>query len=442
MSIEELYEIYTKYPSVTTDSRKIGKGDLFFALKGPNFNGNQYAGQALLDGAAYAVVDEPVTTDKAYSGRIIQVEDVLGTLQQLAGFHRQTFDIPFIAITGSNGKTTTKELVHTVLSQSYKTYTTKGNLNNHIGIPLTILSIKKDADIAVIEMGANHLREIAGYCAYTRPTIGLITNCGKAHLEGFGGEAGVRKGKGELFDYLRAHNGISFSFADYPYFTDMTRGIERQFWYSESATCNKPNLMAAGTVYQSDPFLQIKLQALHKADRIIKTQLVGAYNLPNVLAAIALGRYFDIADERIEQAIAAYAPSNSRSQMIQKDSNQIILDAYNANPSSMQAAIQNFARMQGDHKVLILGGMKELGQDSEAEHLKLKSLIEQTGGWQKVLLIGPEFMHLAAGAGTVYSWFKDQAAAADFLRDRPFTGSHILVKGSRSNQLEKLVAFL
>ena len=440
MSIEELYEIYTKHPSVTTDSRKIQAGDLFFALKGPNFNGNLYAGQALKDGAAYAVVDEAVGAGDGAADRIILVEDVLTCLQQLAAFHRQTFDIPFIAITGSNGKTTTKELVHAVLSQSYTTYTTQGNLNNHIGIPLTLLSIKKDADIAVIEMGANHLREIAGYCEYTRPTIGLITNCGKAHLEGFGSEAGVRKGKGELFDYLRAHNGTSFSFADYPYFTDMTQGIERQYWYSESATCNKPNLMAAGTIFQSDPFLQIKLQALHKADRIIKTQLVGAYNLPNVLSAIALGRYFDISDERIEQAIQAYTPSNSRSQLIQKDSNQIILDAYNANPSSMQAAIENFARMQGQHKVLILGGMKELGQDSEAEHLKLKSQIDRIGGWQQVILIGPEFERLALN--TDYSWFKDQHAAGSFLATEPLTNSLVLVKGSRSNQLEKLVEFL
>jgi len=435
MSIAELYEIYKNYPSVETDSRKIKKDDLFFALKGPNFNGNLYAEQALKDGASYAIVDEAVASGNS---NIIVVDDVLSCLQQLAHFHRKTFDIPFIAITGSNGKTTTKELVHTVLSTQYKTYTTKGNLNNHIGVPLTLLSIKRDADVAVIEMGANHLTEIAGYCVYTEPTIGIITNCGKAHLEGFGSEQGVRKGKGELFDFLRAHHGTCFAFADYPYFEDMTKGIEHQFWYSENANSNKENLIAAGHIDKSDPFLTIKLQASHKADRTIETQLVGAYNLPNVLCAVALGRYFDIPDDSIQKAIAGYAPSNSRSQLIHKDSNQIILDAYNANPSSMQAAILNFSKMRADHKVLILGGMKELGHDSPAEHLKLKELIDQTGNWKQVILIGPEF----EGIAPEYHWFKDQHEAAQSLEKAPFKDSYILVKGSRSNGLEKLVDVL
>ncbi|UAY56312.1 UDP-N-acetylmuramoyl-tripeptide--D-alanyl-D-alanine ligase [Arachidicoccus terrestris] len=435
MSIAELYELYTRYPSIQTDSRKIQKGDLFFALKGPNFNGNLYAEQAIRDGAAYAIVDEAVASDNV---RLIQVKDVLSSLQQLAHYHRKTFDIPFIAITGSNGKTTTKELVHAVLSTQYTTYTTKGNLNNHIGVPLTLLSIKRDADVAVIEMGANHLGEIAGYCVYTEPTIGIITNCGKAHLEGFGSEQGVRKGKGELFDFLRAHNGTSFAYADYPYFENMTRGIAHQFWYSENANSTKENLIAAGDIYKSDPFLEIRLQAAHRADRVIETQLVGAYNLPNVLCAVALGRYFDIPDDTIQKAIAAYAPSNSRSQLIHKDSNQIILDAYNANPSSMQAAILNFSKMKADNKVLILGGMKELGQESPAEHLKLKALIDQSGSWDKVILIGPEF----EGIAPEYSWFKDQHAAAEALENTPFRNSYILVKGSRSNGLEKLVEVL
>lgn len=435
MSIAELYEIYKKYPSVKTDSRNIQPGDLFFALKGPNFNGNLYAAQAISDGAVYAIIDERLQQD---NDRFIQVPDVLSCLQQLAHYHRRTFDIPFIAITGSNGKTTTKELIHTVLSTSYTTYTTKGNLNNHIGIPLTILSVKRDAEVAVIEMGANHLKEIAGYCTYTEPTIGIITNCGKAHLEGFGSEAGVRKGKGELFDYLRANNGTCFAYADYPYFTDMTQGIDRKYWYSANVNSNKTPLIVAGSIEKSDPFLIIKLQAQHKADRLINTQLVGAYNLPNVLCAVAIGRYFDISDEAIEKAIAAYAPSNSRSQLIQKGSNQIILDAYNANPSSMQAAIENFSRMQADHKVLILGGMKELGQDSEAEHTKLISQIKQIGGWQKVMLIGPEFEALASN----YLWFLDKKVAAAAIEKMSIENSYILVKGSRSNGLEKLVAYL
>lgn len=436
MSIAELYDLYVKHPSIQTDSRKIQKGDLFFALKGPNFNGNLYALQAISEGAAYAIVDEPVAPD--HPG-LIQVPDVLSCLQQLAFHHRQTFDIPFIAITGSNGKTTTKELIHAVLSTQFKTYTTKGNLNNHIGVPLTLLSIKRDAEVAVIEMGANHLKEIAGYCQYTAPTIGIITNCGKAHLEGFGSEAGVRQGKGELFDYLRAHRGTSFAFADYPYFEEMTVGIARRFWYSENANSHLENLVAAGCIYKSDPFLQIRLQAKHKADRIVETQLVGAYNLPNVLCAVALGRYFDIPDDTIEAAIGAYAPSNSRSQLVQKGSNQIILDAYNANPSSMQAAIVNFSKMKADNKVLILGGMKELGQDSLSEHLKLMNLIRDIGGWQKVILIGPEFEQIAAPE---YSWFRDQQEAADQLRSTPFRDRYILVKGSRSNGLERLLEVL
>ena len=439
MSIAELYEIYRKYPSIQTDSRKIRQDDLFFALKGPNFNGNLYAAQAIKDGAAYAIIDEPVGVEQeAINQRLIQVPDVLGCLQQLAGHHRKTFDIPFIAITGSNGKTTTKELVHTVLSTSFKTYTTKGNLNNHIGIPLTLLSIKADAEVAVIEMGANHLKEIAGYCTYTQPTIGIITNCGKAHLEGFGGEAGVRKGKGELFDYLRATNGTCFAYADYPYFTDMTQGIDHKYWYSGNANSNKTPLIAAGSIDKSDPFLIIKLQEHHKADRLIHTQLVGAYNLPNVLCAVAIGRYFDISEEAIAKAIATYSPSNSRSQLISKDSNRIILDAYNANPSSMQAAIENFARMQAENKVLVLGGMKELGPDSPLEHAKLMELIKQIGDWRKVILIGPEFKDLASG----YLWFEDQKEAARAIHKMDIQNSYILVKGSRSNGLENLLSFL
>lgn len=435
MSIESLYEIYSRFPSVQTDSRKIQPGDLFFALKGPNFNGNQYALTAIDSGAAYAVVDEPVAEGH---DKVIQVADVLSCLQQLALLHRRSFDIPFIAITGSNGKTTTKELIHAVLSTTYKTYTTQGNLNNHIGIPLTILSIRRDAQVAVIEMGANHLHEIEQYCRYTEPTIGIITNCGKAHLEGFGSEAGVRRGKGELFDYLRAHHGTCFAYADYPYFTDMTRGIDKQYWYSQSANSNKKELIAAGVIEKSDPFLQIRLQALHKADRFLDTQLVGDYNLPNVLCAVAIGRYFDIADERIEKAIAAYSPSNSRSQLLKKDSNWIILDAYNANPSSMQAAIHNFSAMQADAKVLILGGMKELGAQSAEEHVKLLTLIERLGGWERVLLIGAEF----SAAASSYEWYPDRQSASLALQTRPVRNSHILVKGSRSNGLERLVEVL
>lgn len=446
MTIAELYEIYQAFPNIQTDSRQIKKGDLFFALKGPNFNGNQYAERAIKDGAGYAVVDEPIGTDNP---RIIRVTDVLSSLQELAHFHRKTFQIPFIAITGSNGKTTTKELVHAVLSTRYTTYTTKGNLNNHIGVPLTLLSIKRDAQIAVIEMGANHLGEIAGYCDYTEPTIGVITNCGKAHLEGFGSEAGIRKGKGELFDFLRGHGGASFAFADYPYFEAMTKGIAHQYWYSAQTGSQKENMVAVGNIHKSDPFLEIELQRISGSvsvsdtsieTSLLPTQLVGDYNLPNVLCAVALGRYFDIPDAEIQKSIAGYAPSNSRSQLIKKGTNEIILDAYNANPSSMQAAIANFSKMQAASKVLILGGMKELGLESPVEHQKLLTLIQQTGGWQQVILIGPEFESLAGGYH--YVWFMDHQSAGEFLQKAHISDSLILIKGSRSNRLENLLEVL
>ncbi|MGL6268989.1 MAG: UDP-N-acetylmuramoyl-tripeptide--D-alanyl-D-alanine ligase, partial [Chitinophagaceae bacterium] len=357
MSIEKLYEIYLQYPQVQTDTRKISKGEIFFALKGPNFNGNQFAKQALEMGAAMVVADEDTgLTDD----RIFRVENVLDTLQQLALYHRRQFKIPFIAITGSNGKTTTKELVHAVLSAKYKTYTTKGNLNNHIGIPLTMLAIRKDAEMAVIEMGANHQKEIESYCRIVVPTHGIITNCGKAHLEGFGGMEGVRKGKGELFDFLREHKGTAFVMWDYDYLRDMSKGIPEIIKYGTGGTEHN------GHAIQSEPFLEVQTD-IHGAERI-RTQLVGDYNLPNILVAVTVGAYFAVDKKEIVSAIENYSPSNSRSQMVQKGSNQVILDAYNANPSSMLAAIENFARQPHDKKMILIGGMMELGDESLAEH--------------------------------------------------------------------------
>ncbi|MFM2338111.1 MAG: hypothetical protein RL115_1304, partial [Bacteroidota bacterium] len=341
MNIEELYAIYLQYPSVQTDTRKLTAGDIFFALKGDNFNGNRFAAKAIEAGAACVVID-----DAAYAiqGKTVLVDDVLSTLQLLAKHHRQQLPIPFLAITGSNGKTTTKELIHVVLSSTHKTYTTDGNLNNHIGVPLTILKIKKDAAIAVIEMGANHQREIASYCEYALPTHGLITNCGKAHLEGFGGVEGVRKGKGELFDYLRIHNGTAFVMWDYEYLHEMSKEIFPIIKYGAG------NADVEGVAIKSEPFLQVKMNKGASID-IIKTQLVGDYNLPNVLAAVAVGKHFGIQDSKIKEAIEAYSPSNSRSQMLEKGTNRIILDAYNANPSSMKLAIENFAKINADKKV-------------------------------------------------------------------------------------------
>jgi UDP-N-acetylmuramoyl-tripeptide--D-alanyl-D-alanine ligase len=421
MSIAELYQIYLAHPSVQTDSRNIKKGDLFFALKGPNFNGNLFAQKAIETGAYCVIVDEPISFKHS---NIFIVTDVLQTLQQLALHHRQQLNIPFIAITGSNGKTTTKELVHVVLSTKYKTSTTVGNLNNHIGIPLTILKVKTTDEIAVIEMGANHQKEIENYCTYTLPTHGLITNCGKAHLEGFGGEEGVKKGKGELFDYLAAHNGVAFVMWDYDYLQTMSSKILHIKKYG--------TLQAdvIGTLSTKDQFLSVLIN-----DEVeINTQLVGDYNLPNVLAAVCIGQYFGVTNHNIKNAIEQYTPSNSRSQLITKGSNTIILDAYNANPSSMKLAIENLAKMDGENKILLLGSMMELGEESEAEHKNIIEIINQYK-WKQVVLVGQNF-------NTLHHHFihlNNAAEAKNWFENEKITNSTILIKGSRSMQMEKIL---
>jgi UDP-N-acetylmuramoyl-tripeptide--D-alanyl-D-alanine ligase len=422
MTIPELYSLYLQYPSVQTDTRKLKPSDLFFALKGPNFNANEFAQQALEQGAAMAVID-----DEQYSipGKTIVVDDVLTTLQQLAKYHRQQFSIPFLAITGSNGKTTTKELIHAVLSTSFTTYTTEGNLNNHIGVPLTILKIKKDAEMAVIEMGANHQREIASYCGYTLPTHGLITNVGKAHLEGFGGEEGVRKGKGELFDYIRSQGGTVFLMNDYDYLQEMSQGIAHTFTYGTQ------DADVTGSLVQAEPFLSVRFQKGLRTT--VQTQLVGSYNLPNVLAAAAVGLFFGVGEEKIKQAIESYQPSNSRSQLVKKGSNKIILDAYNANPSSMKAAIENFAHAQESNKILVLGAMAELGAESVAEHKAIVDEIKKYN-WQRVLLVGGDFQKLSHP----FEQYQNAEEAAQSLKDK-VQDAYLLIKGSRSMKMEKVM---
>ena len=352
--------------------------------------------------------------------------DVLQTLQQLAKYHRQQFDIPFIVITGSNGKTTTKELVHEVLSSTYTTYTTKGNLNNHIGIPLTILSVGMDAEMAVIEMGANHQKEIESYCTYTLPTHGIITNCGKAHLEGFGGIEGVRKGKGELYDYIRENGGTIFLMKDYDYLVQMSKGI------ADVTTYGTADAAVVGTADSSKEMLCVHMQQ-GTGIKNIQTQLVGDYNLPNVLTAVAVGKYFAVPDEKIKAALENYVPSNSRSQLIEKNSNKIILDAYNANPTSMKAAVENIAKMTGD-KVLMLGGMMEMGDNSLEEHQALIDLISKYQ-WKQVVLVGGDFDKV----NNPYSFFNTAAEAGKWLKEQQFTNTSILVKGSRSMQMEKVL---
>ena len=492
MTIEKLYDIYLRHPSIRTDTRQLNHGDLFFALKGPNFNGNAFAIRALGLGAAYAILDEtPAQLEllPPYSSdQLILVPDVLTALQQLALHHRRQFSIPFIAITGSNGKTTTKELIHAALSSTFITYTTQGNLNNHIGIPLTLLSVRRDAQLAVIEMGANHQKEIESYCAYTLPTHGIITNVGKAHLEGFGGPEGVKKGKGELYDFLRAGNGTAFVLRDSADLVQMSRGIPHIITYgtqnanftgvpAHSAPAAPPapaepaaHPAPSKPIAPTDPttpaagatFLRVNIT--HGAETgPIHTQLVGDYNLPNVLVAVAVAKHFGVPDAAIRQSIEQYTPSNSRSQLIEKDGLHIILDAYNANPSSMRAAIENFARIPIrtaapassapasstaaahtaapgaaaalDHKVLILGAMAELGPESLAEHQAIIDLIAQYP-WQQVVLVGGDFRKLS------HPWlsFANSKEAGHWLAGVGLTDAWLLIKGSRSMKMEEVLS--
>ncbi len=425
MNTAALYDIYLQYSNIQTDTRKLQTGDLFFALKGPNFNGNQFAQQALEAGAAYAIIDEQAFE---IAGKTILVDDVLTALQQLAHYHRQQFNIPLIAITGSNGKTTTKELIHVVLSAKYKVYTTEGNLNNHIGIPLTLLKIRSDAEMAVVEMGANHLHEIEGYCKVAAPTHGLITNCGKAHLEGFGSLEGVRKGKGELFDYLRTRkDATAFIMKDYDYLADMSKGITSIITYGTRDALVTGNAATTGEL--------LSVEVLVEGNKMhIATQLVGDYNLPNVLAAVALGHAFDVSADQIKRAIENYKPSNSRSQLVEKGSNKIILDAYNANPSSMKLAIENLANIKADKKILMIGAMAEMGDETAIEHEALVHQIKKSS-WQQVVLVGKPF--LAYSEDLVY--FENSADAAAWAREQHFENAYILIKGSRSSQMEKIL---
>ena len=427
-SIAFLYEIFKKSSSVQTDTRKLKLGDIYFALKGPNFNGNLFALAALDAGASFAVVDEAIPNSEAIDNRILQVTDVLTTLQDLAKHHRQQFNIPFIAITGSNGKTTTKELIAAVLSAHFKTYTTVGNLNNHIGVPLTLLSVQSDAQMAVIEMGANHLNEIGSYCQYAMPNYGMITNCGKAHLEGFGSEEGVKKGKGELYDYLKIKKGAVFVMKDYDYLNTMSSGIENIITYGNTLG------ELQGQPQTINGLLQVVFTKGTLIDKI-QTQLVGDYNLPNVLAAVCIGQYFKVPIEKIKSAIENYAPSNSRSQLTTWKNNQIILDAYNANPSSMKVAVDNFAKLAAENKIICLGGMKELGEATFNEHQALVEQLQQTT-WTKVVLVGTEFKNCTHH----YEFFDTVVAAKKWLNDQNFVQHTILIKGSRGIQMEQLIA--
>lgn len=423
--IEKIYQHFKLHYLVSTDSRKIEKDTVFFALKGENFDGNDFALQVANEGIAACVVAD--RKDLPDHERIIKVDDSLKALQQLALLHRTTLNTTVLSITGTNGKTTTKELVSSVLKKKYRIINTQGNFNNHIGVPLTLLQIKPDTEIAVVEMGANHPKEIETLANIACPNYGIITNIGKAHLEGFGSFEGVIKTKNELYCYLRAHNGMAFVNKDNDLLMKLAADLQQYTYGQQNADLNVAKKA-------SDPFLSIEWQG-----QSIATKLIGDYNFENVAAAIAVGTYFKVPASAIIEALESYTPSNSRSQVIESGKNRIIMDAYNANPVSMQAAIKNFGNICSKKSMLILGDMRELGKDSEHEHQAILQLIEKHT-YNKVYLVGPCFHALCKG--TTWTAFENADQLGNFLKEHPVEGFDILVKGSRGIQLEKIVPLL
>ncbi|MBN8822060.1 MULTISPECIES: UDP-N-acetylmuramoyl-tripeptide--D-alanyl-D-alanine ligase [unclassified Spirosoma] len=437
VSTEQLYQKFLECTGVSTDTRRITPGCLFVALKGDKFDGNQFVEQALASGARYALVDDAdVAARESLAGSCLLVADALTALQDLARHHRQTFTFPVIGLTGSNGKTTTKELIAGVLSKKYRTYATVGNLNNHIGVPLTLLAINDQYEMAVVEMGANHQEEIELLCSIAQPTHGLITNVGKAHLEGFGGFEGVKKGKGELYDYLAQQGRTVFI---------NSRDTILTALYRERLKTHRPETTFAEAIfYPGEPveLLQESPVVIYRdADgQEVMTHLPGRYNFENMLAALAIGDYFGVTSEDANRAIADYNPTNNRSQVVTKGTNTILLDAYNANPSSMAAAIRQFAAMPAAHKAVILGDMYELGNESEAEHASLGKLIAE-GKFDRVILAGKDIKYALSYLPKAF-YFPDKFSLHNWLMDHPMTDTHILVKGSRGMSLESVIPFI
>ena len=430
MDIEKLYQLFLQHPIISTDSRNIPQGGIFFALKGQNFDGNKFATEALKKGAAYAVIDNPEFSGET---RLILVSDVLTCLQQLANHHRKKLQIPILAITGTNGKTTTKELIAAVLKKKYRITYTQGNLNNHIGVPLTLLRMTNDTQMGVIEMGANHPGEIAQLCRIAEPDFGIITNIGKAHLEGFGSFEGVVKTKSELYDFLREKKGKCFI----NYNNDILKKQATNLEHLSYGTGDDAQLQ--GNPEGSSYFLTAKV-LFPKGWLYLKSKLIGTYNFENIMAAARIGLHFGIDPLEIQQAIEHYQPSNNRSQLIEKGSNRIIMDAYNANPTSMMAALTNFARIHHAAKTVILGDMLELGQYSEAEHQKVAEFIEQQN-FDTVYLVGKCFGKTRTGTKT--KKFDHAELLSDYLyQQKPMEDNLILIKGSRGIQLEKIIEAL
>ena len=424
MTIEHLHQLFLEFPLVCTDTRKISPNCIFFALKGDNFNGNTYAAQALEKGASYAIVDEE---EFAGHDKAILVNNVLNTLQELSRFHRNYCKAKVIGLTGSNGKTTTKELITAVLSRKYKTIATKGNLNNHIGVPLTLLSITPDTEMAIVEMGANHLKEIEFLCKLAMPDFGYITNFGKAHLEGFGSEEGVIKGKSELYDYLTSHDKSIFFNADDPIQKEKLSNVIKKFGYSQ----NNSEFFRIKLV-GADPFVKISVD-----DVLITTQLVGSYNFTNCCAAILIGKYFNVELDEIKRGIENYIPQNNRSQIIKKNGHHIILDAYNANPTSMKAALENFQQLKADYKIAFLGDMFELGKTAENEHQEISNIATNMQ-FDQVFLIGENFFKTKSDL----SKFKSFDHLRETLNNKTLKNATILIKGSRGMALERILDLL
>ena len=446
MDIKELYKLYQQHPCITTDSRDCPDGSIFLALKGETFDGNKFAVAALEKGCAYAIVDDK-TVIPADDDRLILVDDCLQTFKDLAREHRRQFDIPVIGITGTNGKTTTKELIAAVLSQKYNVLYTQGNFNNDVGVPKTLFRLTKEHEIAVIEMGASHPGDIKTLAETAEPTCGLITNVGKAHLLGFGSFEGVIKTKCELYDFLRTReDGLIFLNADNDYLVDLI-GEEENLWISPYSTDpEKQYSCISGEVIACDPFLKFRwrepLMTLEEEGRSTKwhkvqTQLIGAYNIDNLLAAIAVGINFGVDRKKICAALEEYTPSNNRSQMTVTAKNHLVVDAYNANPTSMMAALENFSLMQAEKKMAILGQMGELGADSDKEHRLMINYLE-SAGYDEVWLVGDNFLDIPCP----FRKFHDVEEVKTAIQEHCPEGYYILIKGSNSNKLFQLPELL
>ncbi len=428
LTVEELYKIYCDHPQIITDSRKVIPGCLFFALKGENFDGNSFASQAVAQGAAFAISDNPNNENE----KIVIVNDVLETLQKLSEAHRFHLKIPVIGITGTNGKTTTKELINAVLSSHLKTHSTQGNYNNHIGVPLTLLSAPAETEVMIVEMGANHVGEIAFLCSLAKPDMGLITNIGRAHLEGFGGFEGVIKAKSELYQYLSATGGKAFVNADNALLMQLSQNLNR-IMYGTLPHCD-----TVGGILSSDPFLVVAVKT-QSGEIPISTNLVGRYNFENVLAAVCVGKAMGVPIEKVAKAITAYQPGNSRSQAIDTGKNKVIVDSYNANPSSMRAALENFSNLQAGHKMVILGDMFELGDESGQEHRTIINMVKEMK-FDAAILAGTEFMKVVGS--NEFTCFSTSGEARDWLKANPVSGYTILLKGSRGSRMEYVLEVL